>query len=415
MTGIDAVHAVHPDQAGGGGRGPDGQVAQAFHTFREWMLAHALPFWAGAGRDAPGLGMRESLTLEGRPADVPFKRMRVQARQMYVFSHAALLGWDAGEAVARNIYGFICQKGRRLEGGWVRRLDRSGMVVLDATADLYDQAFVLFGLAWYARLTRDSTALDEARQTADWIRAEMRGPLEGYLNTLPVEPGWRQQNPHMHLLEAALALFETSADPYWRDWAMELVALFESRLLDRGTGTLGEFFTDAWSPAPGPPGDHIEPGHHYEWTWLLHQHARLTGQDRRNLADTVFGFAEAHGLDDRSGRVLDVVGRTGTIHSAATRLWPQTEALKAYCTMAAFRTGLEPRIAAIVRDLMTGFFSGCPAGTWRDRFDAKGQCSVDGIPSSSLYHVFTAYAELSAFVEGGTAKTLRTSTPSRAG
>jgi mannose-6-phosphate isomerase len=243
----------------------------------------------------------------------------------------------------------------------------------------------------------------------------MRSPHGGYVNTLPAGPEWRQQNPHMHLLEAALALFETSADPYWRHWAAELIDLFETRLLDRDTGTLGEFFTQDWKPAPGPDGDRIEPGHHYEWTWLLDMHARLTGDDRRDLGHGLFDFAERHGLDRATGRVLDVVGRTGVVHSAATRLWPQTEALKAYCVMTASRHGLAPRIAGVVADLMARFFAGCPAGSWRDRFDAGGQPLIDGIPASSLYHVFMAYAELSALAAGRTARTLDVGAGFRAG
>jgi mannose-6-phosphate isomerase len=375
-------------------------AAEAHRVFKAWMWEHALPFWASAGRDVPGLGVREALTADGAPAPVAFKRMRVQARQIYAFSHAALLGWEDGEAVAHDAYAFINRAGRRPDGGWVRRLDPAGERVLDDTADLYDQAFVLFALAWYARLTRSAAAMEQARQTAAWLRGAMRGPGEGYLNTLPVEPGFRQQNPHMHLLEAALALFETSGDAYWAEWARELVALVRARLLDRATGTLGEFFTDDWSVAPGEAGDHIEPGHHYEWTWLLHQYTSLTGDDASAEAGLLYRFAEAHGCDPATGLVWDVVGRDGTARSCATRLWPQTEALKAHCVMARQGADVAAKIGGIVDNLMGRFFAECPAGAWRDRFDAAGRPAADGIPTSSFYHVFMGFAELDALSRG---------------
>jgi mannose-6-phosphate isomerase len=380
-------------------------LVTAHAALRDWMFGAALPFWAGPGRDAPGLGVRESLTLDGAPALVEFKRMRVQARQVYAFSHAALLGWPQGVDVARDALAFICNAGRRPGGGWVRRLDPSGERALDDTADLYDQAFVLFALAWFARATGESAPLDLARETAVWLRAAMRGPVAGYLNALPAETGHRQQNPHMHLLEAALALLETSGDAYWAEWAHELAALFNAHLFDAATGTLGEFFGPDWSPAPGAEGDHIEPGHHYEWVWLLNQYSSLTGRDHRAQANRLYDFAQSHGRDPVTGRVWDAVGRDGTTQARSYRLWPQTEALKAHCVMA--RRGdhaADGAIAAIADDLLNNFFTNCPRGAWRDRFDAKGAAASGDIPTSSFYHVFMAYAELGGLVAGQQAR-----------
>ena len=239
--------------------------------------ATPLPFWGTVGADAPGRGAHEALRLDGTPAGLPFKRMRVQARQIYVFSHAALLGWPDGARLAADAYGFIARHGWR-DGAWARRLAPDG-AMLDPAADLYDMAFVLFALAWHARLTGDAAPLAQARRTVEWIEATMLHPPAGFRNAHPHEAGPRQQNPHMHLLEALLALLETTGDLFYADHAHALVSLFRRRLFDGATGTLGEFFTDDWAPVPGADGDLVEPGHHYEWVWLLNQYERLTGQD----------------------------------------------------------------------------------------------------------------------------------------
>jgi mannose/cellobiose epimerase-like protein (N-acyl-D-glucosamine 2-epimerase family) len=110
-------------------------VSSAHAAFRGWMFGQALPFWAGAGNDAPGLGVHESLQLDGSPSGVPFKR--VQARQVYAFSHAALLGWAPGRAVAEDAYAFMARQGARADGAWARRLSPAGDM-LDPAADLYD-------------------------------------------------------------------------------------------------------------------------------------------------------------------------------------------------------------------------------------------------------------------------------------
>jgi len=369
-------------------------VGSAYAALRAWMFGHALPFWSGAGHDGPGRGAHEHLRLDGAPANVTFKRMRVQARQIYAFSHAALLGWHDGKRLARDGYDFITRHGERPGGGWVRRLSRAGNEVLDDAADLYDQAFVLFALAWYARLTSDAEPLQRARSTVEWIRTNMAAPPRGFLNVLPIEAGPRQQNPHMHLLEATLALHETSDDPYYADFAHELVNLFRRYLFDRTTGTLGEFFTPDWSPAPGNAGDHVEPGHHYEWVWLLDQYERQTGAVATAELDRLYRFACDFGTDPHTALVWDVVGRDGSARQRSTRLWPQTEALKAHAVMARRGGDGAALVPLVVRNLGTRFLAGCPDGTWIDQLDAAGTPASDKLPTSSFYHLFMSYTEL---------------------
>ena len=54
------------------------------------MFARALPHWFRHGIDWTRGGFAERLTLSGEADDPGFKRLLVQARQIYVFSHAAL-------------------------------------------------------------------------------------------------------------------------------------------------------------------------------------------------------------------------------------------------------------------------------------------------------------------------------------
>src|SRR5580658_7448901 len=110
-------------------------LADALSDFRRWLFEDALPFWAHVGLDVPALGFREHLTLDGAPAEISYKRLRVQARQIYVFSHAALLGWPGGVDVARRGYDFIKREGAQKNGAWARTLGRNGGVIEDI-ADL---------------------------------------------------------------------------------------------------------------------------------------------------------------------------------------------------------------------------------------------------------------------------------------
>ena len=236
---------------------------------RHWMFEEALPFWAEHGVDRAFGGYVEQLTLDGLDAAVDFKRTRVICRQIYVFSHAALLGYGSGAELARHGYLYLTEKAwLGPDRGWARLLDRHGRMK-DATPDLYDLAFVLFALGWYFRLTGDSEAKAWAMRTLDFIETRMRHPGQrGYLTALPAS-GHRKQNPHMHLLEAALANLEACGDERFLALADEMVGLFCDHFYDGVSGTLGEYFDESWRRAPGEAGRAVEPGHHFEWAWLL--------------------------------------------------------------------------------------------------------------------------------------------------
>src|ERR1700759_5420609 len=83
---------------------------QRWNEWCSWMFDRALPFWSVNGVDSADgapLGFCAHLDLDGSPATVAYKRVRVQARQVYVFSHAALLGWSEGLSVARRGFDFM--------------------------------------------------------------------------------------------------------------------------------------------------------------------------------------------------------------------------------------------------------------------------------------------------------------------
>lgn len=369
----------------------------AYAALHDWMFGRALPFWSTVGVDRPGFGFVEHLNLSACPADVPYKRVRVQARQIFVFSYAHMQGWPGALPAATAGYDFLTRCARRPEGSWVRVLGSTGDV-LDPTADLYDLAFVVFALAWYARATGAAEALDHAYCTLDWIERSMSSPTGGFYNAVPVSPEPRQQNPHMHLLEAVLALFETTHDTSLLKTADTLVALFRTHLFDSRTGSLGEFFTHDWHWAAGAAGTHVEPGHHYEWVWLLSRYERMSGRIVEPEKTALYDFANRRGRNQDTGLVIDVVDRTGIVRDASARLWPQTEAIKAHVVMAeqgvAAGEHAGAMIAQITNNLLGRFFAREPAGTWIDHFAASGAAKGDRIPSSTLYHIVSAFSEL---------------------
>lgn len=363
-----------------------------FGEIRAWMFEAALPFWAGAGLDHAHGGFHEELTHAGAPADLAYKRVRVACRQVYVFAHAALLGWREGEALAERGYRYLVERAWQGEqGGWARRLTRQG-AVLDPTPDLYDQAFALFALAWHYRLTGNAETLARAHATLDFVHARMRPQSgEGFLHALPPQ-GPRLQNPHMHLLEASLAMFEASAEERFLDQADELVGLFRRRLFDGRT--LGEYFNADWARLDGEAGARVEPGHHFEWAWILAQYRRLRGVDVSGEAAALVDFAERFGVDAKTQTVYDEVRADGAPLKRSSRTWPNTERIKGHLGLFEL-AGRDPRapVAQASRVLLDRYLALNPRGLWIDQLDADGAPAPGHAPASSFYHLFLAFAE----------------------
>lgn len=363
---------------------------------REWLYSEALPLWAETGIDGTYGGFCEGLDLEGRPMTGAAKRLRVQARQIYVYSHAAVLGWD-GPALetAGAGYEFMTRHYWHADGGWIFSADRAGNP-LDRRRDAYEQAFALLALAWYYRASGEEAALAWVARTLDFLDQRLGDPVHGgYREYVPETPSKRRQNPHMHLFEAVLALNEATGEDAYLDRARSLLDLLDARFVDRETGTLGEFFTEDWSPAPGIEGRQREPGHHYEWVWLLGQYRRIGGEDgTRARAAGLYQFAENAGTDPADGLAFDMVLDDGTVFAETKRLWPQTEALKAQLveSESGGRPGAWGRAEALLTAIFARYLSLGP-GIWHDQLGAGGTAIADHVPASTFYHLFVAFSE----------------------
>lgn len=362
-----------------------------FDAIRTWMFQEALPYWAAHGLDKQYGGFLEELTPGGETTDVGFKRLRVTCRQIYVFSHAALLGWSEGEALAKRGFDYLINKAwLGPERGWAKLLSRQGAVI-DPTPELYDIAFVLFALAWRYRQSRDPEALRYAHATLDFVQTHMRGPHAGFWQQVPPQ-GPRVQNPHMHLFEASIAAFEATAEPRFLDQAREIAALFRDHFFDGHT--LGEYFTEDWRRLAGDEGHRVEPGHQFEWAWILARYAALTGEDVTGAAETLVGFADRYGVDPASHATFDEIRDDGTPLRTSSRTWPNTERIKGHLALFEL-TGRDPRAAVSesVRLLLDRYLAVPQRGAWIDQFDAQGTPMVTAAPASTFYHVFLAFAE----------------------
>lgn len=361
-----------------------------------WLLDDVLPRWADAGVDPHG-GFFERLDQAGRPvANLP-RRARVVARQTYVFAVATERGWGDYRHLVDHGLSEIFDRCLLPNGLSLSTYDPGG-TPLRTDFDGYDQAFILFALAWAARLSpaRRVRALAAGEGLLATMRARFRHPVIGFEEAVPRRLPLLQ-NPHMHLLEACLAFMDVpNAGPAWRVQAAELVELAVTRLADRCTGAIHEYFDGAWQPLIDGQGGWIEPGHQFEWAWLLWQWHDREGDVRADaLARRLYAIGSGHGRAV-SGQIVDALDAALAGRARTLRLWPQTERLKA-CLSVAGQADPGDRVAALAAATETlrcldPFISTPVPGLWYDRLHETEQPVEDDAPASSLYHIVCALA-----------------------
>lgn len=360
-------------------------------SLRTLVIESALPLWAGEGWDATRGGFVDRLHSDGKADREAPRRLLVQARQIYCFAKAAQLGWyPAGRAIALRGLDYMLARAKAPDGkpGFVSSLAADGSVV-SANRDTYDHAFVLLALATVYQLGRDSQVLTEIAAVLEFLdrdlKSEHGGYREGKPTTLP-----RRQNPHMHLFEAMIALFDATHDPAFQNRAGEMFSLFVTHFYDSKVRALGEYFEDDWSrilPAC------VEPGHQAEWVWLLKGFERITGCPTAKYRSALLTSALRY-RDPITGCLVDQGDIEGRITKSSGRCWPQTEIAKAWMAQAESgdASAAEEARSALVR--LERYYLRHPVrGGWYDRFERDADADSAPILASSFYHVLCAVAE----------------------
>lgn len=355
---------------------------------RRWLFDGAFPLWSTAGFDAPSGQFVEQLAQSGQPVvDLP-RRTLVQARQIYVFSRAGLMGWNGPwRAVVTAAAGVLMARGRTRAGDWIFSFDASGRQ-LDRRPDLYTQAFVIFGLAHAAMALNRPDLLAAASETRERLDHHWRAPAGGFAEG-ELFPGFRRQNPHMHLFEAAMALRAAGgADGGLAD---ELAGLFKARFLTEDG--LVEYYDDHLVPLTDERGRITEPGHMFEWAWLIGRWAAINGSGETALIDQLLDSAR-RGVT-AEGFAQDEIWSDGSVRVASARLWPQCERLKAVLARLE-RTGAAGEALEVLAawSALKSYLAAAPTGSWRDRREADGRQTPGPAPASSGYHLVGALEEL---------------------
>jgi mannose-6-phosphate isomerase len=359
--------------------------ARSHQRLHSWLRETALPLWIDRGFDHDVGGFHERLDHAANPIAAP-RRLTVQARQIFVYARAILLGWAQDTGQVQTAFASMLARYKDRDGlpGFAFTVDADGKVV-DGSRDLYAHAFVLLAASAYFRLTGDEQAIALADEILAFIDTEMAAPNGGYVDRLPDPPARLRQNPHMHLFEALLALYEATADAAYLGRAGEIYGLFRTRFFQPATGTIAEYYGADWAPEGGA---HAvwEPGHHMEWAWLLTEYERLTGTATSQFVDLLLEVAYTHGVTPE-GVIVDEVRGDGVPLKKSARTWPLTEAAKAQAVRLSRDPGAADRLTLALDGLHDRYLQTVTPGLWHDHYAEDGALLTDYAPASTLYHI----------------------------
>ena len=363
----------------------------AGRDFIEWMKLRALPVWASLGIRDDGV-FAEAMTLGADPV-ICNHRLRVQARQLFTFAEVGRLGWSGPWEwlMERGLQAF--ERYYISEEGMLHGLLSPSLTVLTPRASVYDHAFGLFALAAAHRVKGRS---GRYAHLAKGIRERLFREVLPNGALVETEGHAYQSNAHMHLLEACLAWEEVGGDMDWADASDSLVKLACSTFIDADKGCLREFFSPTWGPADGEAGTVVEPGHQFEWAWLLLRYARR--RNAHHLVDVARSLYRAgmQGFSNSKGVLVNTISVDGQRMDSSARLWPQTEWIKAALVLSELSEGNEKQ--AYLRDVALAI-GGLKKyltddGLWHDVLLENGAFQEEPSKASSLYHIVGACAQL---------------------
>jgi len=361
-------------------------------TLRAHYKRVVLPIWRGPGFNTVLRLAFEAVAEDGH-MPLPPQRYRAMAcaRQLFVFSQAGDI--DHAHTLFASLRTYFQDTEN---GGWFYSVDANG-APHERHKDLYTHAFVIFACAEYAKRAGAATAkeaLAVLEETSVLIERRMAisgvgSGFGGLFSSAMTEDfsavlGPPLQNPLMHLTEAWLAARETTADPIFDRRLEKLAAAFAEAFVHHETGCIAEL-------PIGSANNWLEPGHQFEWLFLAEasRHAAFDAAGLTRALVRGFDFVQQYGVDPVTGGVAASLNEQGGVIDSTQRIWAQTEYLRALATHA--NEDVRAQLPAQIVRFAGRFLR--PQG-WIESQSAEGVIVRPELPSTTPYHLATAYAAL---------------------
>ncbi|MDO8402068.1 MAG: AGE family epimerase/isomerase [Pseudomonas sp.] len=359
------------------------ELTALFASVQQHFQDVIVPLWQGPGWNADMALPYEALDAGHQPLPPQRYRAMACARQLYLFS--SLIGQvPAAEERAAALFRSLQQHFHDAEhGGWFYSIDPQG-APMDQRKDLYTHAFILFACAHYWGKVREPLVESVLNATLE-VLAQRFATGDG-LYEASLDRDWSSldsgplQNPLMHLAEAFLATLSVREDIAVQRALVELCTAMQKRFIDPHHSVLME------KPL-GAVDNWFEPGHQFEWYFLLESSPLLHGSKLHASLERAFVLTEQLGVDPQTGAVTAMLDLNGSAKDATQRIWAQAEYLRALT----LRPNSEGSVQRQLQALQQRFLH---ARGWYECRDEQGEVSRKDMPSTTPYHLATCYRGL---------------------
>lgn len=376
------------------------------------LTIRLVPKWYEAFCDKDSYGFYERLGHSFQPIFTGQRRLLTHCRQLAIYSHASILP-------ETQYFSFNLEKHfNHVERHYYNKDNRQWIFStndlhepLNTDCDFYTMAFVIFAMAHYFKATNDHRAKIHAENALHTLNDKFliydndSKKNLGYAEFIDFDGKIpdssleiRRQNPHMHLFEACIVAYETWGEDIWLESANEMATLFKEKFYDSENKHLAEYYNQCLSPHL-EKGHISEPGHYFEWIWLLKKYSTLEKSKikiKDEIFRSMFDFAFKYGWDSENGGIFDETDESGNVIKDSKRLWPFTEALKACVLMLNGQDSKQKKIIKKRLNKMTLLFNKKymkERGFWTEWLSGDLLPETSYMPGTTPYHVYFGITE----------------------
>ncbi len=317
-------------------------LLQLKQELKEELSHNILPFWMEKMVDKIHGGYYGQMTGKNQLVPDAPKGGILNARILWSFSSAALyfknkLYVEYAKRAKEYLFKYFFDAEN---GGTYWMLHADGTPA-DTKKQIYSQAFFIYALVEYYRVTGDKECLDKAIELFNLIeKHSFDGELNGYFEAYSRD--WvllkdlrlsekdanekKTMNTHLHILEAYTNLYRVWKDDRLKRQLKNLIGIFLDKIINPETHHLDLFFDENWVCKSTL----YSYGHDIESVWLLDEAAVVLGEAallKRVRARVIkVADAAAEGLQ-ANGSIINeknyITGHT----DANCDWWPQAEAM----------------------------------------------------------------------------------------
>lgn len=343
-------------------------------VFDNSLKVGVLDVWYPRMIDSVNGGYFSNATFDWKIPEHQPKMLVTQSRLIWTSSEAALFYNDSTYTkFARHGFQFLTKHmWDNTHGGFFNIRSKTGKYTDEMygnTKTAYGNAFAIYGLTSYYKLTKDTVALNYARKTFLWLDKYSHDNVHGgYVDGMTENGIWlskiktdskesgnvslKDYNSTIHLMEAFTELYKVWPDLLVKTRLQEVLTIVRDIFVNK-KGYLNLYFTDDWKLVSNRDSsqevirsrswmDHITFGHDVETAFLLLEASYALGEKNETttlkIAKKLVDHALANGFNQTSGGFYDegyyLPGSNSiTILSKNAQWWVQAEGLNALLLM----------------------------------------------------------------------------------